>query len=869
MVCRENKARSAMMGVVKAMEVYYGQQAFHDSETQSAIHQFKHEGDALNDEAPVTKEEQLSMLRSMREDVRGLPFISDEEKYRSSDRRPGIITRIDQEIDRLEKGVDEKGRPLRNAQLNNAADLYSIQRLSGMLERIGPARTNFLETNARHRGISMEEAEKEWRDLVERPGHMEGSSQIKDETRENLAAAGIDPSTQMALGVSGRSILAMEAMEERRQAALSRAETHSAITDEHVVARYVPSLGTTVKCEECGQFGHEASDCPNTKDLEIARDMAQRKARAADNARRGGLAGKLAAGGDLREDYTGAEQARFASFEEFQADVEAAREQGLDREMKANAKAYQAAERMEAAAVQRIADREPKQSAYAKSVAYNPDSGVLVIERQPDHRGNPRPPIIRRCQPHEADALLQELKHRPAGEVLSPWASRDSNKFANTADAAAALTVVRCPTCGQFASMNTSHQCTVEGGPSEELEARNRRDRMEYNRQRRDALNSGVIEIDEVGERAVVMGSMPASVGPEQLKGRDADGLVRDVTLNGGRFTKRTPVVEAIRDGRVAEVPVEMDFNDGKVRGTVSAWEAMDKDGNVVDLMTVKSLSGPGNGGLRCDCEEYVNNRSCRHVNATAARLMRTYQAYPVNSYVPGDPVNLVPDGKGRLVPDSPTAAQDARQLSYSPGIGAVQDIRRARIASELNTWTSNRAEGQGATTMMVEGPTDSEGQPVDWPTTWSPKDEPDNATDLTDQRAVTARFKDRLSTAIINDPVTGESIQVRARVNRKFRPGGYSVQLAQKFDKYSPQVQEMGAEVLAKKLGLNPSAYGPRGFFIPSDTASVYERLDHIDGGAPRVRGPRSVHLVSEADYRAAERDAAGAYGRSTSPAV
>lgn len=870
MVCRENKGRSAIMGVVKALEISYGNPAFHDAEIQSGIHQIKHEGDALNEQAPVSVDEQIAMMKRVREEVRSLPFISEEEKYRVSSRRPGMITRLDQEISRLEKGVDENGNKLRPAQLNNAADLYAIQRLSSMLERVGPARTNFLETNARHRGITMEEAETEWRQLVDRPGHMEEHSKIRDETRESLAAAGIDPSTQMSLGVSGRSIMAMEEMENRRLAAVDNLEKRPAITDEHVVERYVPTTGNVVKCEECGQFGHEAADCPNTADLATARDAARRKAQARTAAARGGLARKLEAGGDLREDYTGAAQARFATFEEFQADVEDARQQGLHNQIKDNASAYKAAVREEEAATERIAAREPKQSAYAKSVAYNPDSGVMVIERQPDHHGNERPPIIRRCQPHEADELIAELQHRPAGEVLSPWANRDTNKFANAADAQAALTSYRCPTCGQWASLNTSHQCPVEGGPSETADALNRRDRMEYNRERRDALKSGVLELDEVGARKFMIGDH-AKVGPQALKGRDAEGNIQEVQLLNGHFTKRTPVVKELRNGNIPEIPVQMDFPDGKVSGSVSAWEGMDKDGNVADVMSVKPINGPGGGGgLRCDCSEYAANGTCRHINATAVRLANTYQAYPVDDYVPGDQLNLVQGRDGRMVPARPVIAQDSRQLNYSPGIGAVQDIRRARIDSELETWISNRAEGQGATTMMVERPTDSEGQPVDWPTTWAAVDDPDNAIDLTDSNEVKDRMRARIKKKIVTDPVTGEKHEVRARVNQSKDPDGYTVQLPSKFNKLSPNMRQAGVEVLADNLGVNPSSFGENGFFIPGDTATVYERLEYASGNSsPRVRGPRTVRIASYDDTQEARTQAAGAFGRSTNPPV
>ena len=69
MVCRENKGRSAQMAVVKAMQRYYGENAFHDAEVQSMIHEIKHTGDALDAEAPVSVDEQLQMVRTLRESL--------------------------------------------------------------------------------------------------------------------------------------------------------------------------------------------------------------------------------------------------------------------------------------------------------------------------------------------------------------------------------------------------------------------------------------------------------------------------------------------------------------------------------------------------------------------------------------------------------------------------------------------------------------------------------------------------------------------------------------------------------------------------------------------------------------------------------
>lgn len=898
MVCRENKGRSAQMAVVKALQRYYGENAFHDAEVQSMIHEIKHTGDALDVEAPVSVDEQLQMVRTLRESLRNAEFLSDAEKFAKSSgkrgSRDGIITRLDLEEQRLLTGKNEKGEPLTNAQMNTASNIYAMQRLGNLLENVSPAKENFLEVNARHRGISVDEARKEWDEIVSKDGRRHHLSGIRDADRNALATAGIDPATQHNLGVSGRSIQAMQIMEQRRQEAISKLDAKPAIDSSHVVRTFAHPSSGVVKCAACGQFGHIEDQCPNTALLEKKKKLAASYGRTQDildvHQRLEALQHNPT---DMPQeewlhtafpnDFTNGEtidewkthlDERVAAFEA---------SGGFPSKMAAMTRLAKTDHALEQLDKKIDANNKPT-STFAKSIAYNPDSGVVVIDRHPTQDGQQRPPLILRAQPHEVSELLEQAQLRPVGEVFSEFADNEAHQFANAADAKAALTLYRCPNCGQWASLTTSHQCPVPGGHSQELDAMNRAARIAYNRTRREELKKGNFEFNEVGPQTMVFGGIKQNLPPATMKGRDTNGVVHDLTLASGKIPKASIVEKNLFDNKIVQAPITMNFVDGKVTGTAAVWEEMDTDGEYRRVLTDKPISP--DSGLRCDCEEFKKNGTCRHTSAAMNRLAQAWRpdktasqaqewvkknkrsTIVTSQYVPGDTIGS-------------NTAQDARQYAPTPGLGTVRDLKKQRIDADMQRFIANRAAGQGTTTLMTQGPTDREGNPVDWPTQWTPTTHDDdghprkqsaldNATDLTNDAAVAARMKDLFSTSRRTDPTTGKSFSIRARVASTISPGGISVRLPKKLDQASPQQKKIAVEVLADKLGLNASAYGPKGFFIPSNTATYAEKLDLIaNTRAPRINGPTLTYLPSKQQYDDAHTSAIGNYAHTDSPRV
>lgn len=256
MVCRENKGRSTMIGIQKFLSRMNGM-IVSDTEAQSTIHMTKHDGDALDYEAPLTKEEQLDFWRSMRTEIERNPDIPDAEKYRQSKRRPGLVTRIDQEIKRIETGKDENGNELSNAQLNSHSHMYAMMRQGASLERQAVAKEEFLEHYARGTGKTFEEAQQRFDEVMNEktgnPNEFVHKSQVRDDVRQNLAQAGISAQTQANIGVSGRAIHAMEVLETERQASVANQESKPVAGKESRVAKFNSANGKKAK-RQCHRY---------------------------------------------------------------------------------------------------------------------------------------------------------------------------------------------------------------------------------------------------------------------------------------------------------------------------------------------------------------------------------------------------------------------------------------------------------------------------------------------------------------------------------------------------------------------------------------------------------------------------------------
>lgn len=870
MVCRENKGRSAIMGYVKHLQRELGGEAFNDAEVQSLIHQVKHDGDALDVEAPLTKGEQVDMMRRLRSQIIENPSISEEEKYRQSTQRPGIVTRLDEEIARIESGKTAKGDPLTASQLNTASHMYAMQRLGNTLERINPAKQEFLETNARHRGISYEEAQAEWSQLMSQKGHFESRSLIRDDVRESLATAGIDSHVQANLGASGRAINAMEVMEARRMEMVKNSESKPAVTKEHSLATFVApgSKEAQLRCGKCGQFGHEDSSCPNLKQVERLEDIrAERRliSRAEEIAHDRHFV-DTASDDAIRElygvddvDQERADQRRTldAMEKELSGESNGTGAKYLDERYRKRAQVR--IEREEKRAEKEISNNAAIVSKDVSDVQYNEDSGVIVIHRTPDEDGQPRDPLIRRCHPDEAADFSERLRTESLDDVLASSMDTDRHKFANRGDAQAALTMNRCPTCGQWASMTSGHKCPVPGGPSEELEHDRRRARIEQQQKRRKSKVDG-------GEPVATFERDVDFHGHQGQRKRNLryslDGEQGAITVNNYRFGKPKEVLASVDEGKVALPAVSASFEDGQVSGRVSVWA--NDDG---ERMLSAYDTGLAEAGLKCDCADYAQNYRCKHIQATRVMVQQAYGEA-------GTPTRALPDG---VVPgdriirgtNADQTAQDGLEINEERiGMNRLQAIKRSRRWEEMQHFVSNRAAGQGTTTLMVEGPRDGNGDRAEWPETWAPQPTTDDgtqrrkqslgkATDLTNRGAVADRFRTLMSNRYVEMP-DGSKERIKYAANMSSNPGGITINLPRSFQRTTPARRRAAQKGLADMLGVSQSTVTEKGLFIPDNTASYAEYLDRASQNVNtrRINGPQTVSLPTAESYEASRKD-------------
>ncbi|MFF1716529.1 hypothetical protein [Streptomyces sp. NPDC058268] len=264
MVCRENKGRSAVIGYQKHLLKQLGYRDYDDFELQSGIHEFGHEYEGF---PRPSKEDQLTFLKGLKQQIETDPNISAADKYRQSDRQPGLVTRLDQEMARLKTGKDEQGRLLRPEQLQRGQDLAAMQRLGVLLKRNQEAKDKFFDVYARGMGVDAKTARARWKSLVRRQASERENTRISltDSWRDNLAVAGFTSRQQADIGQSNVSREALRIMEEERRAKLASLPTRPSITSAQRV-RVPERGGATTQCVGaggCGQFGHERSACPN------------------------------------------------------------------------------------------------------------------------------------------------------------------------------------------------------------------------------------------------------------------------------------------------------------------------------------------------------------------------------------------------------------------------------------------------------------------------------------------------------------------------------------------------------------------------------------------------------------------------------
>ncbi|TCJ75794.1 UNVERIFIED_ORG: hypothetical protein EDC92_11737 [Dietzia maris] len=849
MVCRENKGRSANIGMAKALHFAMTGERLHDAELQSMQHQYRHEVEAAEnfnkyegfDSWPP--KDQIAAWRNLLTHVEEIPedVLSERAKYRESHKQPGIGTRIRQEIARLETNRHEgTGRRLNADQRNTGADMLATMRMSASLERLSPSRKNFLESNARRRGITFAQAESEWSQLMNRKGDFSNIS-LTDDFRDRLAVAGVDAQDQANLGQSGRARAAMQVMEGRASEHLKTLKTRPGLRAEHSRGTWIKpgSPEAQIRCEDCGQFGHTNDACPNGEHVEVLGEAAELSDTLDQH-------GKILARKKMLDEKPEAElQAVFdkavpgMTVAQYKADL-AAEEDKLGGPLLDEARIQKLRSRIEkdtAAAQAAIDASAPKVSNWVKEVSYNPDNGYLRVVQHPytNAKGETKEYVRHfRARPEDVDAILAN-PHIGKGvhaSLLDSNTTRPPYEFENEADLQAAQTEMRCPTCGQWASLNSSHRCPVPGGPSEEFDVERRRKMLDYQAQARAARQNGTAK-------------PPKPMGVEQCLAHDNSSLqLQDPADKTGerkfagtlRSGKKADINDALDRGNLwtSSVAFSATNEDCHVTGEVSAWS----DESGVRVLSVWPRGG--SRGLKCTCPAYVANRHCPHVTAVAKQLLNKYEAKSARpSSRPGMSQTAIAANRaedGSVLPPSRLGyAEIAKRRADATNAYAFEHVQRRKAAVPPGQW--------------VQGPArdPQTGEPVDTPDSWdrnpAQTKKVGKPVDLSDVGAV----RDRLRQLSQSKGSRGKRLPFSVKLD----PDGSGAILVN----IPPGTVKKGNEALIRQqrrqladlMGVSEKAIGVRGYRVSPNKAARYNALDRMAGDPARITPPTVSYVPSQ----------------------
>lgn len=820
MVCRENKGRSFVIGFTKALQRQMGGDAFHDAEVQSSQHEFKHQLEDMNRQFTEDPEQwrktQVQIWEAVRQNVADSTAFSDEAKYRVSPGRggqPGFITRIDQELARLKSGKDEHGRPLRLEQMNSPAELASIMRMGSILERIGPAKNNFLEMNARHRGISMDDARREWNQLMNRKGDFSNIS-LTDEYRDSMAGAGITARDQSDLGISGRARDTMRIMEQRRLEAVHALETRPAIRPEHKLRSFIDpkSEAAQIRCEKCGQFGHHGGSCPNG-DIVAKKQSLQQQTDILNRTAKAGQIRKMLGRSD--DELQASMDQHFPGQYENVSAFRAVQEQRIEGILAGNPEMDDDELRDAQRQISRQEKRLDKElesrggsASWIKEVSYNPENGLLVVQPHDyttkDGQTKQARPFMRRVSPENVQAMLDSDESfgkaiNDLGMIRGP--QLDNYGFENQDDYAESLVQRKCPSCGQFASMNTGHRCPVPGSPSEEYKARELAASSAYRTLLAQA-KGGTATAKPMHRR-------------QQFHTENRTFRIRgenNQVIEGSIVTARAgDVISTSDSGHIANPPVRASYPDAMVSGTVAVWE--DLDGRRV----ISPFSTAGGRGLKCSCNDYAEKKWCRHLKGTSNVLARRYQAVNAGKSQPGGPT-----AADNTAADAPIGTQN--RLSY----GKIQKMRAGANAEFVQMYKARPSNGGSMAAPAAMPPRDTAGNPIPEPDQWTRSEEQSKRTgkpvDLDDTKQVTHRVRKLLA---------GRPPRVSFSV-RPDKDGGITVDIPP-IHRGTPQEAHYRQE-LAGLLGTRALKKG-RGFYIAPTPSARFAALERAAGDPVRVR--------------------------------
>lgn len=813
MVCRENKARSTAIRLAKEMCKGQGLGSLHDRELQSAIHERQHHFDGA---PPMTTEQQIAFVEGLRQQIENDPSIPDREKYRQSWDQPGVITRLDTELDRLKTGMytDRFGNktPLTDAQKNAGNQLQAIQYLGTMVPRIQSAKATYFEINARHTGRSIGEVQAEWDSIMARQGTGRGNVGIslKDSWRDDLAVAGLSAQGQSDIGQSKRARDALAEMEERRLAHLAKQPSRPTIRPEHRRV-YAQSDNPNVRCEQCGQFGHEQPACPNG-DLAARRKELQAEHQTATNALKAASVQQVLDSGQepvyLRRDgvEVGGDEARRL----LEQDRDSfAGGQPITTVAEANAR-LKAVANSDAELQQQMAARTGGVSSWVQEVAYNEESGLMMVTTAPrtrkDGQVSPGKTYPYRVSKEEAAQILASDE---VGRAISNTVMRrgngktnDAYHWENAADAQAAQEQRKCPTCGRWASMTSSHACPVPGSAAADNSTSDRAQQTHWRAQARAAREAGLEPPAPPMQRVHLMSQ-------------------RQFKLPGGGIANVPPprdVRDQVAAGRAAAPSVSFRYPEATVSGQATVW----RDESGVDV--VSPFPQAGGNGMRCTCGKFSSGGRCEHIGKALHSLGDAYGAAPTGDTALRPGVSMAELRRERT---SDTAYDAPRAPLERMNYSRIQNLRAQRQDTHKEGLFEKQRRGEPINTPSVKPPKNTEGQAVAWPTTFEREGKgganSDRPTDLHDLADVQYRIRaalfarTRTHYSVLRDKDGG----MRITIPKARRAKDGTIPFAERAR-------------LADTLGIPAHLSRANGVYIPADTSWRHEMLSRSYGDTP-----------------------------------
>ena len=817
MVCRENKARSAVMGTLKRMMSSKGYADYKDFEFQSAIHEYGHTFQGADNPSP---QEYQDFLRGMKQQVINDPSINDAEKYRISDKQPGVVTRLDQEIARVKTGRDEHGRPLRPEQINGGKHFQAMKHLSAILTRQQEGKQEYHELYARSMGQSVEQARTRYNALTSRSPEDRENTRISltDDWRDSLNASGISRQRQADIGQSNEARYALAVMESERQAHIRALPSRPAFEGDHVKkTKYISAeeASKQVKCDTCGQFGHEESACPNEAEFNtlLAAEGKVLDTYAEVEKHQQGAFAALAVRANEGEDF-GPESRRApdggfyvaegeptaATVDEWRERMSAKADAYDPAALKKAQKAYMQAEvaRDEArAAFEEKRGPVPKVSSAITETKYNPGSGALVVTRPGYTRksdGVTMPPkdYVYLMGREEHDAF--QASDSP-GKFLSETTGRARAKGGNAgwtpqneAEAKELMVERQCPTCGRFASMTSGHQCPVPGGRQGEVDA-------------------ATIERARAARERAKLDSLPVNVADTTKRTLVQSHITGDIRHGRIAFPNPRGMAAAREGGGVGMGGFTAQYLGATVNGRAYTWTDPSTGEQVFTARSVKCSScSPG---------------GCVHIDKAADMMANRYGSTRVSGVNPGNRVF-------RRETEQASDAADWRSVDES-----YQQIRDRRAENADRTVANARMDPNLRQAAVY--PRDADGNPTRWPRTYQAPGGREVRVDddgTSTRNEVTAALQERTGLRWVTEP-DGR--------------GGFTITTPKWRRRGDGSIAWRDRQVLRETLGVKARGTGS-GYHVPADSSWRHETLSRVHGQAPSVLGARRVMNLSDA---------------------